>query len=292
VLLSSACGGGPSGGDGGAPITSPQAFCDDFFGTVSSRLQTCCTAADQQTQQYKLAFAFVEAFAGVCGMQLGASVQSGRASFDENAAAACVAKVQAAFNALGCGALQGNGIAGMMLACGAVTVGKQNDGQPCASDYECTDGLTCVGYAQGQDGACHAGGQLGAACGPGHSDGGATVTFTFPWGSHPACASGFYCSAGQCAAQAPSGSQCFDDNQCESGLTCHDGKCGTAGPAPVGGMCFQASDCQDGLYCTNQSCASKLSSGTPCTSDDSCKGLCARPDGGGQGTCNTFCGSG
>ncbi len=293
LVLVAGCGGSDNGGanDMALPtVGSPEAFCNDVVGALTAKVQGCCSTADQQTSEYALTYAFIQAFGTLCSSRLAAAVAAGRIDYNDDNARACLALVEGQLGGA-CGSLSGT-LGMMKVTCAAVTTGKQGAGQPCRGDVECQEGLTCVGFTDQSDGACQQPGGVGAACGHGFPDGGgAVITFTYPWGNHPACASGNWCDSGKCASQVGSGGNCFDDAQCQSGLTCHDGTCGTAGPAGTGGACQGDDDCQSGLFCATNVCAAKQVAGTMCSSGSQCLGRCARPDGGGQGTCAAFCGS-
>jgi hypothetical protein len=297
-------GGGPPSDSGPINAGSLAAFCDGVYGTVTRTFEGCCNAQDQTTFQFKLADALLKVLLGLCETELPTSLSQGRIQYDVGNGSACVAAVQQAYAGYTCnGSFPSSTVS--TTACGAAIVGLQAAGAPCADDYECQDGLTCVGYvhqkAGSVDGVCSQPPASGQTCGPGKADGGGTTIVHWNFGAHPQCATGSYCpSSGTCAAQAGSGGNCAADNECVSGLTCHMDKCGTTGPAAAGGACLSEKDCQAGLYCGRvdggaNACTPKLPAGSPCTGalGSTCKGVCDVPDGGGNnGTCATFCGSG
>lgn len=288
-----------SGGPG-----TPQQFMQDLINTQLDKLKMCCSASDMQTPSYQFGVALLQGFGGLLGQLLQASFDKGRLSFDANAAGVCIAQYQALFAAQQCG-MPLMPMQQMLNPCTAITAGKQPAGMPCAFDPECQDGLTCVGYVLDgkgnpvSDGKCTAPPGGGQTCGAGKSDGGASLSFNFNsstiWGSHPECASGFYCDFSVCTAQKQAGGQCSDDKQCVSGLTCHLGTCGQTGPSAAGAACNGDSDCMAALYCDRPSlkCANRKTAGQSCTNTFSseCLGRCSTPDGGGAGMCVAYCGS-
>jgi len=284
----------PSASDGGAGV----AFCDATYGARKTAFEGCCPSGDTTTNDY----IFVDAVLGIilqaCESYLSNAIEHGRVRFDANAAQACEASFRQTISQGVCwpqiDTNQPGGPTFGASACTGVVTGLQGAGAPCAVDFECVDGLTCVGWAQGADGTCTMPGGPGAAC-ERAADAGAGLYVDWGFGMHPSCASGAYCSGPKCVAQGGSGATCTTDDACTSGLTCHVGKCGTTGPAATGGACQGKSDCQEGLWCdtSGNTCQPRSVAGGACTSNsDVCKGFCAVPDGGTSGVCTSVCGSG
>jgi hypothetical protein len=185
-------------------------------------------------------------------------------------------------------------------SCKLVFRGLVAENGACSMDADCLDGLTCVGWTSSSEGTCKQPPAIGEACGQGATDGGTlTLNINHPFGTHPECATGAYCSARKCVAQKNPGDSCTDDEQCAGGKLCRLGVCGDVGDADLNGPCKQNDDCKSGLYCQRPNftdpgtCQTKLPAGSACTSSvSSCKGRCDRPDSGTNGTCASFCGSG
>lgn len=296
-------GGSPPSDSGPVDASTLTAFCDGIYGAFTRTFEACCTAQDQTTFQFKFADGLLHVIVALCESELPASLSQGRIQYNAADGQACVAAEQQALAGYTCGGTI-SGSPAAASECQAAIVGLQAAGAPCGDDYECQDGLTCIGYVHQKggttDGVCSQPPAAGQACGPGKTDGGGTTVVHWNFGNHAQCAAGSYCpSSGTCAAQVASGGSCTSNNQCVTGLTCHADKCGTAGPSPAGGSCAVESDCQSGLYCGRADgggsvCTPKLPAGSSCTGSlgSECKGICSVPDGGTSGTCVTFCGSG
>lgn len=281
----------PDGGDGAA-------FCDATYGVVKAGFEGCCASGDTTTDDY----VFIDTIFGIvlkaCEDDLTSAIERGRVRYDASAAQACEASFRQTVSQGECWPqIDTNGPGKPIFgasACTGVVTGLQGAGAPCAVDFECADGLTCVGWAQGVDGACTMPGGPGAAC-ERAADAGAGLYVEWGLGTHPSCAEGAYCPGSACVAQSGSGGSCTSNDACTSGLTCHLGTCGTAGPAASGGACKSKSDCQEGLYCdpSGNTCQPRAPAGGACPSgSDVCKGYCAVPDGGSNGVCSAVCGSG
>ena len=279
------------------------AFCNASFGAFFSDLQGCCSAADMQSSYYGLVTGLVAQGQQFCGQQIPASVLAGRATFDPTAVAACEQQFQKTYSGKCWPELVTNhastGGTFATSACRNVVTGLQHAGQPCTNDYECVDGLACVGETTTNDGACQAPGALGATCGEGNCAGNCPTDWGF--GNHPACVAGAYCF-GTCQALAMPGQSCLGEDSCVSGYVCvatgPQASCKTS-YSPQGTECQQTQDCLDGLYCDTSVeaggygyCEPKGAAGATCTDGHGCNGYCDLPDGGGAGTCVALCGSG
>lgn len=280
--------------DGGAGV----AFCDATYGVLKAGFEGCCASGDRTTNDY----IFIDTIFGIvlqtCESELASAIARGRVRFDANAAQACEASFRQTVAQGECWPQIDTNAPGKPVfaasACSGVVTGLQGAGAPCAVDFECADGLTCVGWAQGADGTCTMPGAAGAAC-ERAADAGAGLYVEWGLGMHPSCAPGAYCSGSACVAQGGSGAGCTSNDACTSGLTCHTGTCGATGAAAAGGACKSKSDCQEGLYCdpSGNTCQPREPAGGGCSSgSDVCKGYCAVPDGGSSGVCTAVCGSG
>jgi hypothetical protein len=288
--------------DTGTDAPAGASFCDGTIGAIVSAFESCCSAADMTTQDYMLIDSVLQAFKMGCETQLQGSVNDGRVTLDSTAAGQCEQALQGFVMGGFCwNNLNDNKQGGPLFGtapCNGVVTGTVNMGQACAADYECKDGLTCVGWTNGSDGMCQTPGGAGSACGHA-ADAGSVTTVDYGFGNHPACASGNYCNGTTCATQGASGAMCNADVECTAGLSCHLHTCGNSPQAPVNGACADKYDCQAGLYCASTdggaagTCQMREASGGSCTSTgDQCKGYCTLSDGGMTGSCAAICGSG
>ncbi len=175
--------------------------------------------------------------------------------------------------------------------CDRVVTGTVKEGGACRWPPECGDGLTCVGYAVGVDGACKKPAKVDGAC--------TTQVFGGVFNEtalslhHPSCAKGAYCDGKACVARAADGATCTASKTCGEGHACVMGKCAKA-RAAIGEDCAIGDDCAVGLTCDSAKCIEKKSAGASCTKDQ-CKGWCdipEKPPGQTSGTCVASCGSG
>jgi hypothetical protein len=342
TLLAAACGGfgaaGPPGGadavdgalDGamdGAPVGDAsgivgtyglatagdgKGYCDQTFGAISKTFlgPSCCNAADRASGQYVLLVGLLAGLTQECETSLEVSIAKGRLTYNGAAAASCFAELQALAGTACVGAVDVT-LANQGASCHGVFAGNVPVSGACINDYECADGLTCVGYATPLpstiaplEGTCQNPPAIDQPCAQIKPDGSfGSTTMSFKFGTHPDCAPGAYCTAaagGKCAAARTAGQSCFETSDCAAGLSCINDKCDAAGPADVGGACSVAGDCKKGLYCQRAgavesgSCQEKKAASSPCsggTLSSECKGRCDAPDGSTTGTCVSFCGS-
>jgi hypothetical protein len=283
------------------------AFCEGVYGAYLGAWEACCTAADRATAEYAFLDGILRYIKGLCETNLAGSLADGRIQYDGAEGQTCIGAIQSLLAGYTCNGSfpSGGGSPGAAAACKGAIVGQQPAGAPCQNDYECLDGLTCIGFIPQRggtttDGVCSQPPGTGQACGAGQADGGGGVTVHWSFGNHPDCVSGDYCSFSKCAVQSGPGGNCGANDECTTGLTCIMSACSSSGPAPAGGNCQATSDCQSGLYCQStdagQSCQPKLPAGSTCgggfLGGNGCKGTCVVPDGGTTGTCASFCGSG
>lgn len=285
--------------DGGTGV----AFCDATYGELRVAFEGCCNSGDVSQNDYKFIDAVYAAVTTDCENALSSAIARGRVTFDTTAAAACEAAFQQRVQQGNCwGAVDTNQPSPPIFgssACQGVVGGLQGPGQPCAVDFECQNGLTCVGWTGATDGACATPGGVGARCEQA-PDAGSALYVAWGFGTHPSCASGAYCVTPTCQAQVAAGAPCTTNPACASPLTCLLGACSTNGPSGDGGPCDSKVDCEDGLYCAPAdggaspgACEPREPLGGECTANgDQCKGLCDVPDGGKTGVCAAFCGSG
>jgi ABC-type lipoprotein export system ATPase subunit len=295
----------PTQGDAGRDAPPAQgpvggAFCDATFNAFVDAYLGCCTAEDKATDYYQRLSALMLAGRAACGTRLDEGIAKGRLVHNPDKAAACIAAYKKFVGAGVCGIdLDGNDR--VFPECADAFTGTVVAGSGCRGDHECKSGLTCVDFTTDADGTCKAPPPIGDACGEGRNDGGApNLSYRYPFGTHPACASGAWCSSHTCRAAAGAGETCLDSEQCATGLRCFQNKCGTEGPSEVDGPCRSPTmDCKPGqyLYCDGPSlqqgtCKARKAANQPCSKPSECRGLCEKPDGGTTGTCRAICGSG
>jgi hypothetical protein len=296
-------GGAPHDGAGAADSGAGAAFCDATYGELRVAFEGCCTSGDTTTAQYKFIDAIYAALTKDCESALSSAIAKGRVTFDSTAAAACVAAFQQRIAQGNCWGDVDTNQPGPPIfgssACSGVVVGLQAAGAPCAVDFECKDGLTCVGWTSATDGACTAPGASGKPCEQA-ADAGSALYVDWGFGNHPSCAAGSYCVTPTCKPQADAGASCTRDQACASPMICHLGACAATTVSSDGGACDGKIDCQQGLYCAPGdggalpgTCLPRLPLGAECPPNgDACKGLCVPPDGGKTGVCTALCGSG
>jgi hypothetical protein len=279
------------------------AFCDATYGELKVAFEGCCTSGDTTTSAYQFIDAIYAALTKDCEQALASSIAQGRVAFDPTAAAACESSFQQRIAQGNCWGNVDTNQPGPPIfgssACSDVVTGLQGAGAPCAVDFECTSGLTCVGWTGSTDGACTSPGGAGAACEQA-PDAGSALYVDWGFGDHPSCASGAYCVTPKCKAQGGAGASCTSDQACTSPMICHLGACAATSISADGGTCDGKVDCQQGLYCATGdggavpgTCVPRQPQGGECTANgDECKGMCVVPDGGTTGVCAALCGSG
>lgn len=295
--------------DDAAPASDISAFCNDTLGRYAPRYAECCDAT-AAPKRYALDSKLLQAVGLGCTVTLGKSIDSGRATLSPTAAATCRENVASDIARRPCAEVLHDptnqpspsifkGAAG----CVDALAGKQPVDAPCSNDYECGDGLTCVGWTPTTDGACKTPPAEGALCGFAIPDGGGFLELVrWGFGNHPRCATGLYCDAtstqqGTCRARKAADASCDDHDECADGLRCQLGVCSTTQPAPADAPCRRGSDCQDRLFCKSgdggSACATPGTAGTSCGNEygSECQGTCVKPDGGGAATCVAYCGA-
>ena len=169
------------------------------------------------------------------------------ATIDKDAAAACIAKLDAATPA--CGAPSGRVV---FASCDPFAIDPAKLGESCKTPY-CADGAgRCV------EGMCTTAGVVGTDC-----------------QNEFRCASGLVCSpvSGKCVAQGTAGTTCQVDEECAPPLACLDGSCKALGAA--GATCSNDMECGVGLACTGGSCAAPpatCAGASECGQGQSCGG--------------------
>jgi hypothetical protein len=271
-------------------------FCGASWGSEAVLGETCCTEAEKATDVYQAARAVVDAYALECRNMLQDSAAQGRIVLDPDAAAQCRKAFEDTSTAMGCQMLW-SGVDWEASGCRGAVRGTQPEGAACRFRYECSDGLTCAGYLPAADGVCVVA-PAGGTCREEETNLIVRDVLDSLYGNHPACEPGLTClhtasELGFCDKASVQGGSCAYDRDCAPGLRCHLGTCGEQGPAAVGGACLLNTDCVQRLWCNTGSCSQRRAAGEPCdTTIDACSGFCVSTDGGTEGTCVAFCGSG
>ena len=235
ALVAAGCG---SSSSGGTNTSTPSAYVTAADTIQSTLAQTCFG--------YPPGF-FAANFNFPMGQQYQVIIDSGKASFNATAAAACISAQQTA----GCwqAALPGTTCTGVFT--GSVTVGGT-----CMSSAECVSGSYCTqnsapGYCV--SGTCQPFALPGQACNPGR------------------CAPGLGCSSGVCATVQYVGLGQACDNVatiCKQGYRCDAGLC--VAPLAAGDSC-SAGVCDYGLGCApNNTCQSYVGLGGSCDASHPC----------------------
>jgi hypothetical protein len=285
-----------------ADATPWMEFCSSTWGLQAGIYPGCCSEAEQATDGYKFLQGVAQAFASQCGTMLVTSAQKGRIALQPDLAAQCAEAFQSAFDTTGCQMIW-TGVDWEGSSCRGAVQGRQGEGEACRYRFECQDGLFCFGYSASADGTCGAP-SGGGACRAEEASFETDDLIDSLLGHHPACETGQICfltakTIGVCSASVAAGGTCVFDQECESGLRCHMGQCGSEGPAAEGGACKTNGDCVQRLRCapadggTTGVCSKRKSAGEACsTVVDECFGYCLSTDGGTAGSCVDFCGSG
>lgn len=170
--------------------------------------------------------------------QLQASLDAGRARWDEQKANMCFTEIQAELCA-------GGGFENVP-SCDAVITGLVGEGGACATDEECADGLECATDGENCAGTCQ------PNCGAEQCTGDEVCDFRTE----------------ACKQPGGIGDACDWDPDCEDRLFCDDGgTCSAGGTVPSGGACSSRQECADGLNCLNDLCSSVdiLEQGAACS---------------------------
>jgi hypothetical protein len=280
----------------------PHYVCDVTFGAIVRSFESCCSAADKKAAQYAAETTGKPRASalGSCEQDLAQSDASQRIHIDAVSLAECSVEVAAYLDAAPqCWELKNRSERGVPPAltaasCKAAVVGLEAETKPCRRDYECSDGLTCVGWSIGSDGTCQHPPARGEACGALIGDAGdgsradasasAALPSGYPFGDHPACAANGSCDEGRCHAPA--------DADSDAGAFAREGD-----------TCTADAECLDTLYCARthadgggpRYCMPRGLAGARCDLagvdvDEMCEGIC-RVSSAHVATCVSFCGS-
>jgi hypothetical protein len=247
------------------------------------------------TKDMAFARGLARAASNLCSDDMNAAAARSRTSFDPDAARHCLEML--ASNDKPRASMTDTLF--LHYPCDRVLLGTQPEGQACRFSVECGEGLACVGYGNGTDGACKKPPKIGEECTVQRF--GSILSEEAAELHHPACGPGAWCDGTKCEAQSGAGKPCASNSSCTPGLSCVTGKCGSPGAA--GAACYATSDCAMGSWCDKPRfapsgrCAAKRPAGAECPEVDACRGRCDMPkhrDGGAPpvGKCAEVCGSG
>jgi hypothetical protein len=297
-----------SASDSLADTAAAANFCDATLGAYAALVARCCNATDKALPQGANLASRAAVLTASCNDALTNALLGGRVRVSAADSQACAMAYAGAYSSMArCAILQQiDPTVEPVPQCAVAIVGLGGANGACAGDYECVNGLTCVGYSGGTaSGKCRSPAAAGGACGSQRADG-SLGALAIPMGSHPACAAGFYCdSTSNCKAQVGSGTACTRNDQCLAPSRCDGtGKCtmGTENPlAAMGQPCHTTVDCEVALWCDHTpgdggavldlvgKCAGKNTSPAPCSTAEvgSCNGLCSTS----VKQCVAFCGA-
>lgn len=276
------------------------AFCKATADVAYQNALRCCTQAEKDTLfEVQLGIGLLKAGSSLCGPTYEISIAKGRISRDEQNATACIAEYAQAY-ANDCANTMSLMPVRNSAACAQAFHGLVQAGGACAGDFECIDGLTCVGASVGTlpdastDGVCKAPPAIGEECGAIYGDGGigTGIEKSSPsYALHPRCADG-YCLDRKCTPKVASGGTCTEDEWCPGAEDCRKKKCTATPLSGANGACTDSVECQYPLKCTSSdagTCVEGLAVGSTCGVGQPCKGRCALD--GGTATCVSYCGS-
>ncbi len=268
---------------GAAPPSDVEAFCTGAYLADSEMLKTKCSDKD-----YKSSISLEQSAAKFCAKDVTMLLGFGRAKLDSGVGKTCIEAIKTASATAVPGA---NDTFFTFPPCDHVFTGSVKEGGACRWPPECSDGLSCVGYAVGVDGTCKKPAKAGGACTT--QAFGGVLNETAMSMHHASCVAGAYCDGKTSDARAADGAACVSTKTCVAGRSCVMGKCAKS-RAAVGAACAKGDDCALGLMCDGGTCTEKKSAGASC-SKDQCKGWCdipEKPPGQKTGTCTSSCGSG
>ncbi len=286
-------------GDTSTAIDGAALACNATMGQYLESFASCCSPADRETATYA---AIVDRATGWCESYLRSSLDQARVRVDADRAATCKADVAAYLHVHpNCWPTPNRyphpATAFTSAACKAAVIGLRAEGESCRVDFECSDGLTCVGWSNDSDGSCKRPPLVGETCKyavPADTTNFSVTDYSFPFGAHPACAPGAYCDV-TCKPLSAVGEACDTDTGCNAGLVCLARRCTAGDYVAEGGTCTYVHECRDGLDCvvptqgTDPSghCTARKSAGGACKRGWDCLGRCDTA----SGTCVAFCGA-
>lgn len=227
-------------------------FCNATLGTVKAAITSCCSPAEA-TGLTEDVFHNIDAYIAACSTKLEASIAAHRTAPTPQDFEACENGYRSVFgpDAGACGAVDTYRVFDVLSpSCATAFTGKGvvNDG--CSGDFDCGNGLVCIGYSDTVDGKCQAPAPQDGVCGKAATSGTSAVDLVIP--AHNSCTNGLYCNGGTCKTAVADNGACTTDQSC-TGQNCLMGHCAKArsgGSKSINGDgCVTSSDCQTGFFC-------------------------------------------
>ncbi|MFO0554053.1 MAG: AgmX/PglI C-terminal domain-containing protein [Polyangiaceae bacterium] len=165
-----------------APIGKERAaeVCERVLGAPRRALEKSCSASEKAGKPYEYLTKVWSNQIDGCAKALEVALASGRVALKPSQVDACVGDLERSWKAT----LE-RPFLDRMSSCKGLFVGKQQQGEACASSVECVAGLTCLEGA-GHTGVCSAPAAVDQGCAPSQQ----------PFGvDHEDCASGLLCAA-------------------------------------------------------------------------------------------------
>jgi hypothetical protein len=298
-------GGKAGGGVGGAPGVADPALarklCEGTLVAQATNLTSCCSAADQSTQEFYWSTLDDAATAAACEGLLDQSMARGRIVLAPAGVDQCVGAYQGVLAARACAVIREFPLSVQVgAACDGAVIGLQPLGNACSFSYECADGLTCEGYTDVKQGQCEPPGAANHPCGgrPSEEFVNPASFVELPFSPTPLCSAGLLCEKHACRPTLPVGSPCTFDLPCAPELVCsiRSSTCVKRRSRTIDEPCSWSAECEEGLYCeggsaTSGFCAPLKSSGQLCDGPGECVGACSENWGSAK-VCVPFCGSG
>jgi hypothetical protein len=247
--------------------------------TTATKAEFAAAFADAICEAYQCYYAFAPSMCDRAGSveEFEKATGSGRVTFDDVQARACVAAAAAA---------KGDGakcwgptpsphaarVDAAMEACRKVLAGTVATGGACYATRECA-----AGWCNLANGVCP------GLCTPPKANGAECD-------DDAECAPGSECLPGEdftplCTVVAPEGAACSESLPCAVGLQCAAGKCGKPAAVALGGTCIDYSNCGDAASCdyasdtaTSGTCKALAAPGAACTSGGFIGPIMASPD--------------
>ncbi len=142
------------------PLVEAPALCAELFGKVKLDLESSCSQYDVAGTAYAYLVRRAETLERDCAATLEPEVKAGRVELRASSLRACAK----ALSGLGYKRRLALGSIGEVTDCRGLVQGKQPEGQPCAFDASCVEGLYCDSRAAGVLGVCRSLPASGAEC--------------------------------------------------------------------------------------------------------------------------------
>lgn len=230
------------------------AFCEGTLGLIRNAVASCCSVAETSSLSVDL-FKNAASYTTKCEQTLERSIGQHRTSPKSQDFDACLNGYAAVFgaDAGACGGLDKyRSIDVLSPSCATAFIGKGEENDPCAGDFDCTPGTVCIGYSDTADGKCQTPAPQNGTCGVASGSGAPPVDFAISPGQ--SCSGNLYCANGNCQPTLiVEDAGCTSDPMCGNGGLCLDQRCSPPPlPGPryaAGGYCHTSEDCNTGLFC-------------------------------------------